>query len=445
MSANERVLGRWDAVAISIGIIVGVGIFRVPCEIAGYLPNGPLILFAWVLGAVISFMGASCYAELSTTFPETGGDYVYLRNAYGKLVAFLYGWTNLTIIRPGSIAAVAFLLSDYACAVLGAPASLTSPVAACAIAVFSAVNLGGMRWGRIVQNGLILAKVLALGLLIWCGFASGQGDVSRLCSFGHVQVDAHLITSLGLALIPILWTYGGWQESVFVAGEAKDARKDLPVALLNTVALVGFIYILLNAVFLYLYSAEQLSHMTLVASNVLSLLWGATGAKVLAALVVLCAGGCINGMIITSSRLTFSMFQDIPVLRFLSDADLGAGAPRKAIVLNALASAAFVVAGSFDQMLFFTGIAVWLFFAVVVSCLFVFRFRYPDIERPCPVYLYPWLPAAFMLVCVGLCTDTMLAYPAQSLVGLALVAAGIPFFYLSRAFSRDVSARSSRH
>jgi len=429
---NKGPLGRWDAMAINLGIIIGVGIFRVPCDVAKCLHSTPLILLAWSVGAVISFMGACCYAELSTSFPETGGDYIYLRNAYGKLVAFLYGWTNLIIIRPGTIAAVSFLLADYACGLCGLGTSWSKTLALAAVVIFAGVNIRGTEWGRTVQNGLSLAKVLALILLIWCGFGCAKGNLSFMTSITHEDINTNLIMSFGLAQIPILWTYGGWQESVFVAGETRDAKKSLPFALLSTVILVGVIYLLLNAVFLYLFPPNQLSTMTLVASDVLRLLWGETGAKLLAVLVVLCASGCVNGMIITSSRLTFSMFQDIPALKVLSDPDLQCGAPRKAILVNALGSAVFIIVGSFDRLLFFTGIVVWIFFALVGCCIFVFRHRYPQAERPCPVFLYPWLPAGFILVCLGLSLDTFLKFPEQSLLGLTLVAIGVPVFYFLR-------------
>jgi APA family basic amino acid/polyamine antiporter len=240
-----------------------------------------------------------------------------------------------------------------------------------------------------------------------------------------------LISAFGLALIPILWTYGGWQENVFVAGETKESGKSLPFALLGTVFLVGSVYLLLNVIFLYLIPADKMASSSMVAADVLDLLFGSSGGKVLAALVVLSCLSAINAMIITGSRVTYAMAQDVPLFKMFaaSSQDM---TPKRALLLNAFGACVFVILGSFDRLLFFTGIAVWLFFAFTTACVFIFRKNYPDLERPFVVPFYPWLPGLFILSCLGLCFNTLVTYPQQSLWGLGLVATGAPIFWLSQ-------------
>ena len=430
--------------AISIGIVIGVGIFRVPAEVAKCLPSGPLILLAWLVGGLISLMGALCYAELSATFPETGGDYVYLRNGYGKLVAFLYAWTQLTIIRTGSIATISYLFADYACGLLSVTGSWAKPLAVGVISILALVNLAGLNYGRIAQNLLTLAKLSALLFLVVCGLLSGKGEPSRLTALADVSINIKLISSFLLALIPVLWTYGGWQESVFVAGETREARKSLPFALLGTVAVVGSAYMCVNALLLYLLPPEKIAASPLIAADVLDLLYGGLSGKLLEALVVLYSIGSVNAMIITGSRVTYAMAQDFPLFQFLARTDGKTNTPTAALLLNAVGSCIFVMLGSFDRLLFFTGIAVWLFFALVVACVFIFRLRQPQVERPFIVPLYPWLPACFLLACTGLCLNTLLWYPQQSILGLALVASGAPVYYLSQSLSRRGTRRHTR-
>jgi len=419
--------------AISIGIVLGVGIFRVPAEVAKYLTGGPLILLAWFVGGVISLLGALCYAELGTMFPDTGGDYAFLRRAYGKLIAFLFAWTELLIMRTGAIAAISYLFADYACAFLALDKSMTKALGVGAIILLGALNFLGLRFGKNVQNVLSLAKVLAIVLLIASALTAGHGDISRLTSWPHDATGASLFSAFLLALIPILWTYGGWQENVFVAGETKDTGKTLPFALTGVVLVVSSLYILLNAIFLYLIPSETLTKSTLIAADVMKLLYGdGMSSSVVEALVVLYAIGTINAMIITGSRITYAMAQDVPLFKILAAESPDTATPIRALAINVIGSCIFVLVGSFNQLLFFTGIAVWLFFALVAASIFVFRVKLPNITRPFAVPFYPILPACFLLVCICLCVNTMWTFPQQSFFGLGIVATGIPVFFLSR-------------
>ena len=255
----KRVLTKWDSMAISTSIVIGIGIFRVPSDIARYLPDGGLvILLAWFVGALISGVGALCYAELSARFPENGGDYVFLREGYGKLVAFLYAWTELLIIRTGSIAVSSFLFADYACGFFSLPKTATKLLAIGIVIILSILNFLGLQHIRKLQNVLTLIKVVALLLLILTGFLSGKGDLTRITAIPAQNLDWSFLSAFALALVPILWTYGGWQENTFAGGETSDAARSLPFALIGTVITVGITYILINALYLYMIPTEQM-------------------------------------------------------------------------------------------------------------------------------------------------------------------------------------------
>jgi len=419
--------------AISLGVVIGVGIFRVPAEVAKYLPGGgPLILLAWFVGALISLAGAFCYAELSAMFPDTGGDYAFLKRAYGKAIAFLFAWTELLIMRTGAIAAISYLFADYACALFAVDKSMSRVLAVGVVVLLGALNLLGLTIGKNIQNALSITKVAAIVALIGGALLWGHGDAARLITNNDAAPPISVLQAFILALIPVLWTYGGWQESVFVAGETKDAGKSLPFALMGTVLVVGSLYTLLNALFLYLIPTDKLATSPLIAADVMTLVYGSgMSSKILEALISIYAMGTINAMIITGSRITYAMAQDVPLFKILAAEKAESTTPIKSLLVNVFGACIFVLLGSFDRLLFFTGIVVWLFFALVVASLFVFRKTNPDLARPFRVPFYPLLPAAFVLVCAALCLNILLTYPQQSFFGLAIVASGVPIFYLS--------------
>ncbi len=369
-------------------------------------------------------------------YPETGGDYAFLRRAYGHLVAFLFAWTELLVIRTGSIAAVSYLFSGYACALLGVDKAMMRPLAIGIGMLLGAINVMGLNVGRKLQNTLSLTKVAAILLLISGAAVVGHGNVCHLTGLPQEAPSLNLVSSFLLALIPILWTYGGWQESVFVAGETKNAGKTLPFALTGVVFVVSSLYILANAVFLYLIPPDRLVNSTEIAADVLKLLYGGVSSKILEVLVVISAIGSINAMLIIGSRITYAMAHDVPLFKVFASESSDSKAPVRALGLNVAGACIFILLGTFERLLFFTGIAVWLFFALVVASVFVFRIRNPAIRRPFVVPLYPWLPACFIFVCVSLCLNTLWIYPRESLLGLALVASGIPVFCLSQYLVR---------
>lgn len=437
--ALKTSFNRWDSLAIIIGIVVGVGIFRVPDEVTRYLDSPWMILSAWLVGGLISFIGVLCFAELSSAFPQTGGSYIYLRESFGSATGFLFGWAQLVVIRTGSIAAVAFIFAEYTQSFFSLSNSLVKPLAVLSVFILSAMNGLGVVWGKRAQNFLSAAKIAFLCLLIIFGFLSHKGSFVH---FNHLPdfSDKGLFTLFGLALIPILWTYGGWEENTYLAGETIKPGKTLPFTLIAGIAIVTALYLLLQCLYLYLLPKEQLTNNVLIAPYAINVILGKWGKIILEALVILFSLGAINGMIITGSRVTYAMGQDHVIFSYLGQINPRLGTPLRSIIINGLWTCILIISGAFSQLLFFTGVIVWCFFCLNAIGLFVLRRKYPDIKRPYRTWGYPFVPAVFVLICFALVINTVVSFPVESIMGLLLTASGIPIYYFSRIQLKDRGA-----
>lgn len=428
--ALKKTLSRWDSVAINIAIVIGVGIFRVPSEVSLYLKSADIILLAWLCGGLISLLGAFCYGELSSSFPQTGGNYIFLRESYGPCLAFLFGWTELLVIRTGSIAAVSFVCAEYLQSFLSTGELWIKPVAVAIVLTLSLINILGMYYGKRLQDLFVITKMLAIGAIILFGLLSKKGDPGNFNSVPF-SGDGSVLALFCLALIPILWTYGGWHESTFVAGETKDAKKVIPSVLVMGIVIISIIYLAINCLYLYLVPAQQMVHAKLIAADVFNILYGNYGRKILEALVIISSLGCLNAMIITGSRVTYALAKDNRVFNYIAAVDSNFNTPLRALMINGLWSIILIILGSFNKLLFFTGALSWLFFALVVGGLFILRQKYPAIERSYEAWGYPLVPAVFILISFALFVTTIIFYPYPSLFGLCLAMTGIPVFLIS--------------
>ncbi len=430
-SSLLQILGLWDSIAISVGIAIGVGIFRVPSEIAKIMPFPKLIILAWIAGGLFSTVGALCYAELSSSLPETGGDYIYIREAYGLFAGFLYGWSSVLVIRTGIIAALSFVFAEYLCSLFSLKSSFIKPIAIATILFLSAINGIGLSIAKSILNLSVIAKILSLLSIIIFAFILRKGSFENFhvdCSCSRIE----LLYIFGLSLVPVLWTYGGWHESTFMTGEIKDAQRTIPVALVSAVLCITFIYLFINIVYIYLVPVKEMIHADLIAADAMKRLLGKEAKKAVEALIVLSSFGTLNATIMTSSRITYAMSKDSSFFRYLAHIDERFRTPIRAIMLNAIWSIGFVIWGTFSKLIFFTGLLVWIFFAAAVGGIFILRKKMPDLERPFKVWGYPFTPALFVIVCLWICLDIFLRYPKQSFFGLLLAASGIPVYLLGR-------------
>jgi len=424
-----RQLGFWDSVAINIGIVIGVGIFRVPADVAQYLDHSSLILIAWVLGGVISLLGVLCFAELSSCYPETGGTYVYLREAYGKLTGFLFGWMEISVLRAGSLAGVAYIFAAHFRNFLDLGSEAERAIAILAILFFTVLNIVGLRYGTGVQNVLSSLKVILLALMCGLILTAGQKELSA-----PLPVSApHESPWLGLApaLIPILWTYGGWNESTFMSGEFKDTHRALPRSLIASILIITILYVLMNMAYLKFMSPAEMVHRESIVADIFKEIFGRTGHLIISFAVVISAGGAINSMILTGARIPFAVAQDSKKLAWIGTVHKRFHTPARSYVINGIWASLLVLWGNFGELLFFTGFAKWFFFILTGWSVFILRRRSRNPEAFSMVG-YPAVPALFTIVSMILFVTTIYHAPGASLLGFFILITGIPIYYVLR-------------
>jgi len=436
-SALPRRLGLWTAIAILIGSTIGSGIFRSPAGIAARLP-GPLPMMAvWLTGGLFALCGALTLAEIAGAYPRTGGLYVFIREAWGRLPAFLFGWAELVIIRAASLGAIATTFAEYALRVLGYDPSLAPYsnwvhyVAAVAIAVTATFNYVGVRWGALVQNLTTLAKYGGLLFIILLAFAIGLPRTG-----GHYTPAApaasFAVAPFGLALVSVLWAFDGWADLSFVGGEVKDPRRNLPRALIAGTLAVIAIYILANLAYLAVLSVEEIAGSPLVAADVAERLVGPVGVVFVAVTVMLSTFGTLNGSLFTAPRIFFAMADDGLFFRRVASVHPRFQTPHVAIALAALLGIGFVLLRTFEQLADAFVTAIVPFYALGVAAIFVLR-RRAGYAPPFRTPGYPFVPALFVLATVYLLVNAVVDPSSRwpTLAVLGTIVAGIPVYYLT--------------
>ena len=417
--APRRELTLLDSTCIIVGIIIGAGIYRSSPEIAGLAPNAVWLLALWLLGGALSLVGALCYAELATAYPHEGGDYVYLTRAFGRTVGFLFAWCQLWIVRPGSIGAMAYAFAEYANRIWP-QAEDNSAVyvlvlyAVGAIVALTAINIFGVREGKWTQNVLTAVKVLGLAAIIGVGFTCAA-PVAAAPAMAQASTGFHL-PDIGLAMIFVLFTYGGWNEMAYVGAELKEPRKNILRALLIGTLAVTAIYVLVNAAFLYALGFEGVRRPA-VAAEVLELGVGPWAGRAISVLICVSALGAINGQIFTGARIYYAMGRDHRLYAWLGRWSARRGTPVCSLVIQGAITVALAVwfglsRDGFGAMVKFTAPGFWFFLLLVSASVFVLRRRDPATVRPYRVSGYPVTPAVFGLSCAGMLYATV-AYAVQ--------------------------------
>lgn len=422
---QKKQLHFWDSVAINVGVIIGVGIFRTPGEIAKYVDSAPLILLTWALGGLIALIGVFCYAELAFAHPKTGGTYVYLKESFGKLTGFLFGWAEFSALRAGSIAGVAYILIDYLGKFVPLAAQYEKLFVILAIWLFTYVNIRGLHLGSAVQNALTVLKVIAIAMI--GGAIFSKLGFLRFDAAAFQSVNAKNLSGMAPALIPVLWTYGGWHQSTFISGEFHDAKKDLPRSLILGVFIVMGIYLFLNAAYLTALTPAQTAGTKTIASDILGSLYGPAGQTAITIAVLISASGALNSTILTGGCIPFSVAGDYPRLSWIAKVDERFHTPLRSFVINGIWASVLVLWGNFDQLLFFFAFTNWLFFALAGLSVFKIVADSP-LGKPAHKLGYPWVPALFVFTSLVLCIITFVTAPRESLFGTFLLLAGLPLF-----------------
>ncbi len=444
-STLDRRLGPIDAAAIVVSNVIGGGIFFSPIIVAQLVPSARGILLVWFLGGALAFAGAMAYAELAALRPKAGGEYVYLREAFGPLTGFLSGWTSFVAGFSGAIAASAVALAEYigrfaplagdGTPLLTIPLPLipivVSPksiVALAAILMITLVHLRGLGPGRIVQNVLAGAKVAAILTFLAIGFGAGHGQASQLVSGGATTVVGVL-----LALVPVMFTYSGWNAAAYVAEEVRSPGRNVPIALgLGTLAVIA-IYLGLNAIYLYAIPAAALAGVkgTLI-DTVAERLFGFTVGNVIAAFTIVSIAASISAMVLAGPRVYFAMARDGLFAAPAARIHPRFRAPVSSIMAQAAWSGFLVLCGSLSQLVSYTGFAVILFSGIAVAALFVLRRREPSADRPFRAWGYPAAPAVFVVASALMVGNEIWRNPEPSMAGVAVIALGIPVYWWMR-------------
>ncbi|WP_243042719.1 APC family permease [Dyella sedimenti] len=432
-----RRLGTWDAAAIVIGGVIGAGIFRSASTVAERTASGAQLLSLWAIGGLLTLAGVLCYAELGARRPQAGGVYIYLREAFGQLPAFLFGWTMALINYPGSVAAVATTFANYACAAIGLPTPWVKPVAAGAIALIVGVNFFGIRAGSRMLNLFTLLKLSAIALVVVAGVVLAHG------SFGAVLATdaAHPVPPgafLG-ALLPVLFTYGGFHYLNDLAGEVRDPQKTLPRALGLGLGGVVVCYVLVNIAYLAGLGHGGLAASHAPAADLMRRLFGERGATVIAVGIACSTFGYCSIAIAGGARVLQTMGADGMLFRAVGRIDARSHAPRVALAVLGGWAIVLVVSGSFDQLVDYTTVGEWLSHAFGIATLFWYRWRFRDRPSPYRVPLYPLLPLLFVGTVLGVIVITAIRSPGDAGMSLLLIGVGVPVYYAWRAWQRHTA------
>ena len=425
-----RELTLFDAVAVVVGTIIGSGVFLIPASIAAQLNSLGAVLSVWIVGGILSLSGALSLAELGSMYPGTGGRSAYLRHAYGRFPAFLYAWALLVMIHSGSIAALGTAFGLYAGQVVGLNTIGMKSLSALTILGLTAVSCMGIRSGKLVQNVIAVSKITGLGAIIVLLSAKGSRAV-RLFEYPlHLSITSLSFSSFGIALVAVLWAYEGWHVISFVGGEMKNPKLDLPRSLFYGTAMVTVIFLAANLGYYHTLSSAEIRGSNAVAALAVNRVSGPIASNCLSILILTSILGSLNGLILTGPRVYYAMAQEnvFPsVFGRLSDRHR---TPAVALIIQGGWAAALAISGTYEQLFMDVIFTAWIFYGIAVAGVFVLRRTQPHAERPFCVPGYPWLSLLFCSAAAGVILSTLIQRPKGALAGLALVACGVPFYFV---------------
>jgi len=445
-----RRLGLFDSTMIVMGIVIGGGIFYTTGIMARSLPSAPLILLAWTIGGLLSLCGALIYAELGAAMPEAGGQFVYLSRAYGQLVGFLFGWTYCFVSLSGVIAVLAVALSDYLSYfipflspekfifssnidlfILEFQYSLSTGqiFAIVAIIIISIVNFMGLGLGKFIQNIFTVIKISTIIVFSVLGIAIGTKIPIDLAINPSDLNISQMIGGIAIALVTASLAYAGWENLNFIAGEIKNPKRNLPIALILGTLGVTFLYITMNYVYIRALPIEEMSGVIRVAERATSVLFGGPASGLVSAAVVFSVIGALNGVILSTPRVYYAMAKDKLFFKKVAKLHPRYRTPGFAILIQAIWASVLVLSGSFEQLITFVMFAIIVFWMVTAASVFKLRKKYPEMTRPYKTWGYPVIPIVFILATLGIIINTIIEQPQESLTGLGIIIIGIPVYF----------------
>ena len=436
-----RQLSLFDATMILMGIVIGSGIFMTTGLMAESLPSGGMLLLVWIVGGVVTLSGALVYAELGAAMPEAGGQYVYLREAYGPLVAFLSGWVIFLVYMCGGIALLGVAFSEYFGSFFPSLSTHTyliatdaftvssgQVVAVVLIILFSIANYIGVVFGKTVQNTLTVIKIGAILLLIVFGLLVDKG-VSVDLSFDTQGMSFNqLLVGVGVAMVAVFWAFDGWNNVNFVAGEIKKPARNLPLALILGTTLVAILYVLVNVVYLKAMPISEMAGIVTIADSASTVLFGSAATVFLTVAILISIVGSLNGSVLVGARVYYAMAKDGLFFQKMATVHTRFKTPSVAIGTQAVWASVLALSGTVEQLFTYMIFSAVIFWVITVMGVFTLRKKQPDLPRPYKTWGYPVTPIIFIVACIGILINTLFESPVESLAGLGITAIGIPVY-----------------
>lgn len=441
--APKPVLTAVDAIALIVGIVIGAGIFRTPSLVADNVESGGMMMVAWLIGGTVSLIGALCYAELTTAFPNTGGDYHFLMRAFGKRTAFLFAWARMSVIQTGSVALLAFIFGDYATQIYSLGEYSAVIYAAVLVVLLTGINIGGIKMGASTQKFLTAIEVLGIvGIIVVGSFFVPEASST---SFSFLPVNPG-DNSMGLALVFVLLTFGGWNEAAYISAELNNGNKKMAVVLILSIILITLVYFLVNFAFLRGLGLEGIAQSSAVAGDLMNVAFGQMGVTVISLLVAIAAMTSANATIFTGARSNYALGRDFSAFSFLGkwknrlEGPVNAFMVQGAIALVLVSFGLFSRSG-FETMIDYTAPVFWFFLLLIGISLFVLRKKEPLVKRPFKVPLYPVLPLVFCITSTYLLYSSITYTGWGALAGIAVLAVGV----LILLFNPSIAEGNKKH
>lgn len=429
-----RNLGLWSAAAVLIGTTIGSGIFRVPSEVARDVGQAGPMLLVWVLGGLVTLTGALSIAEMAAAFPRSGGIFAYILESEGRFWAFLYGWSELTVIRASAIGGIALIFAKYLGQFIALTERQESHLAAIVIVLIGLLNYLGISYASVLMNVTTILKYGALVGLSLFAFTAGTHAAPAAPAVAMVTTSAILT-----ALVPVMWTYDGWSNLSFIGGEVKDPGRNMPRALIIGTSAIVLIYLVVNAAYLHLLSVPAIAGADRVAAAAAGQIpmFGAAGAAIIAGIVMVSCFGSVNGSLMTGPRVFFAMSDRGLLFPLVARVSPRFRTPSVAIWLATALAVTYVLQNSFAQLADRFVLGTWPFYALAVGGVFILRRRRPDLPRPYRTFGYPVTPALFLLASVGMMANAIYTKPADNVVTFGIILAGIPVYGLWRWWEKS--------
>lgn len=440
-SIPRQTISMTDLIALIVGGVIGTGIFKTPSMIAANTGRTDIFFLAWLAGGVISFMGAMCYAELASAYPHTGGDYHYLTRAFGKKIGFLFVWSRMMVIQPGSIAMLAFVFGDYLSQILHFGQYASSFYAALSVAILTIMNLIGAHKGKWTQNFLTSLKMIGLFSVVVVGL------IATPSSSPSIPINNTNETSFGLAMVFVLLTFGGWNEAAYVSAELQEVRRNMIRALLWSLSIITAIYLLINLAYLKGLGLSEMGQSEVVAADFMGKIFGPKGVHFISLVIIISVLGAINASIFTGGRTNYTLGQDFSPFAFLGKWHGPSNTPKNALVFQGVITLILVMFGTiahkgFVTMVEYTAPVFWFFFLLAGISLFILRFKEPEVFRPFRVPFYPFIPFLFCMTCVYMLQSSVVYTGIGAIVGLSVLVVGALILLITRCGQRKEGAQN---